>query len=319
MQPPTHDLFPAGTTESWQSMSLQTIDSRRRPMLNRPSVPKEHRPRPLTDRPNLMAVADIDGAVPAQHTRTRNQERDYTVDCSDIPGCVSHRPISLQHLGRHVNPLAPDYALPRGEHILAPSELRTIPVPRFLGDRMSTTDIDGTSPSSSPYAARAVRDPLCVSDIDGTSTSLARHVRYNSVRDTLNVEDINQKRSRGERSRSSSPRTVRTETNNPLSPSYTIYGAVVADDPQATSPAAARGLRRGVQYAMTTVDIDGASPQWRPEWAPPVGRQCHDPNDASDIAGARTRGELHKGMTSRRRVDPLDARYIGLDGKSSAR
>ena len=273
----------------------------------------------MTDRPNLMTTADIDGAVPASHTRTRNQERDYTVDCSDIPGCVPHRPISLQHLGRHVDPLAPEYTLASGRQILAPSEHVDVPEPRFLGDRMSTTDIDGTSPSSSPYAARAVRDPLRVSDIDGTSTSLARHARFNNHRDTLNVDDINQKRSRGERSRSSSPRTVRTESNNPLSPSYTIYGTVVADDPQTTSPAAARGLRRGVQYAMTTADIDGASPQWRPAWVPPVGRQGRDPNDASDIAGARTRGELHKGMTSGRRVDPLDARYIGLDGASCSR
>lgn len=203
---------------------------------------------------------------------------------------------------RCVNPLNPEYNLP--SFVAAPTVN-----PKFTRNSYDVSDIDGTK--SKPLFPLKQRQNHLVDDIEGAQSGWKpRHVRARHdaapLDYTLNVSDIT---GGGFRTR---------RATNPLAPSYRVNGMDVADDPVKSKPRALPKARDSPFYPLTTLDIEGAQPGWRPlpQMNPPLEARRHfrNTNYMGDIPGAQADTVKHSICTDRR-VDPLNPVYTSLDGE----
>ncbi len=108
---------------------------------------------------------------------------------------------------------------------------------------------------------------------------------------------------------------------NPLTPSYRVNGMDVADDPEKSRPRALPKAKDGPFYPLTTADIEGAAPGWRPlpQVNPPLEARRHfrNTNFMGDIPGAQADTVKHS-ICTERHVNPLNPVYTSLDGEPLA-
>lgn len=201
-----------------------------------------------------------------------------------------------------MNPLEPHYTLP--SFMLA----RNHP-PKFTRDSLDVSDIEGTW-SRRLYPTRG-RDSYLVDDIEGAQSGWKpRHVRARReaapLNHSLDVSDITGGGFQSQR------------TTNPLAPSYRVNGMEIADDPIKSRPRSLPKARDGPFNPLTTEDIEGAQPGWRPmpQMHPPLEARRHfrNTNFMGDIPGAQADTVKHSICTSRH-VNPLNPVYASLDGE----
>lgn len=108
---------------------------------------------------------------------------------------------------------------------------------------------------------------------------------------------------------------------NPLTPSYRVNGMDVADDPVKTRPRALPKAKDGPFYPLTTADIEGAAPGWRPlpQVNPPIEARRHfrNTNFLGDLPGAQADTVKHS-ICTERHINPLNPVYASLDGEPLA-
>lgn len=203
---------------------------------------------------------------------------------------------------RCVNPLEPEYTFP--SYVPAPNVS-----PKFTRDSYDVSDIEGTK--SRPLYRFLERKNHLVDDIEGAQSgwrprhSRARH-EAPPLDHSLNVGDIT---GGGFRTR---------RMTNPLTPSYRVNGMDIADNPVTSRPRSLPKARDGPFYPLTTVDIEGAQPGWRPmpQVNPPLEARRHfrNTNFVGDIPGAQADTVEHSICTNRH-VNPLYPLYSSLDGE----
>lgn len=92
----------------------------------------------------------------------------------------------------------------------------------------------------------------------------------------------------------------------------------VADDPVKSRPRALPKAKYGPFNPLTTADIEGATPGWRPlpQVNPPLEARRHfrNTNFMGDIPGAQA-DTLKHSICTERQVNPLDPVYASLDGE----
>lgn len=95
----------------------------------------------------------------------------------------------------------------------------------------------------------------------------------------------------------------------------------VADDPIKSRPRPMPKAKDGPFYPLTTADIEGATPGWRPlpQVNPPLEARRHfrNTNFMGDIPGAQADTVKHA-ICTKRHVNPLDPVYHSLDGEPLA-
>lgn len=95
----------------------------------------------------------------------------------------------------------------------------------------------------------------------------------------------------------------------------------VADDPVKSRPRPLPKAKDGPFYPLTTADIEGATPGWRPlpQVNPPLEARRHfrNTNFMGDIPGAQADTVKHS-ICTKRHVNPLDPVYHSLDGEPLA-
>lgn len=206
------------------------------------------------------------------------------------------------HTERCIDPLVPEYTLP-SFHV--PPTV----TPKFTRDSHDISDIEGTK--SKPLYPFAQRMNHLVDDIEGTWPGWKprhRRARHDSapLDYSLNVSDITGKAFRSRR------------LTNPLTPSYRVNGMDIADDPIKCKPRSLPKARDGPFNPLTTKDIEGAQPGWRPmpKMNPPMEARRHfrNTNFMGDIPGAQA-DTLKHSICTNRYVNPLDPVYTSLDGK----
>jgi hypothetical protein len=200
----------------------------------------------LTNKPDLYKPNDIAGSSSMRLHKDTNRV-DRRLQHEDIEGSKPKRSVFL-HAGRQVNPLDPDYKLPANTWTAPPE-------PRFLRDSYNVDDIAGTR--SQPLYKYKQRETFSCDDIEGAKAGWKpRHVRARldaPARDyTMNVHDITD----------SGFKTSRC--TNPLMPVYTVYGMVHEDHPVLSKPRALPKQLNTPYYTLTTADIEGAQPGWKP-------------------------------------------------------
>lgn len=248
-------------------------------------------------------VQDIDGTNSTRlHKGTNKPDRQLFLD--DIEGSKPRKK-GLFRTKRHVNPLEPQYILP--SYVAAPP----IEV-KFTRDSFDVSDIEGTK--SRPLHLFKQRNTHLVDDIEGAQSGWRpRHLRARReatpLNHSLNVSDIT---GGGFQSR---------RATNPLTPSYRVNGMDVADDPIKSRPRALPKARDTPFYPLTTTDIEGAQPGWRPmpQMNPPLEARRHfrNTNFIGDIPGAQADTVRHSICTDRQ-VNPLNPVYANLDGETLA-
>jgi hypothetical protein len=233
----------------------------------------------LTNKPDLYKPNDIAGSSSMRLHKDTNRV-DRRLQHEDIEGSKPKRSVFL-HAGRQVNPLGKGtavfvlYAFARSEQLFdtdqgllmidcmctdpdykLPANTWTAPPePRFLRDSYNVDDIAGTR--SQPLYKYKQRETFSCDDIEGAKAGWKpRHVRARldaPARDyTLNVHDITD----------SGFKTSRC--TNPLMPVYTVYGMVHEDHPVLSKPRALPKQLNTPYYTLTTADIEGAQPGWKP-------------------------------------------------------
>lgn len=105
---------------------------------------------------------------------------------------------------------------------------------------------------------------------------------------------------------------------NPLTPTYRVNGMDVADDPVKCRPRPPPKAKDGPFNPLTTADIEGATPGWRPlpQVNPPLEARRHfrNTNFMGDIPGAQADTVKHS-ICTERHVNPLNPVYASLDGE----
>jgi len=271
------------------------------------------------------AVEDIDGCKPEIKANRYTNRPNLTTNISDISGSASktlhprdpHKIIGLNltnddiegtkpqlytfKTGRAMDPLNPAYKVPS-------CKLEEAPVPKYMRETNQTTDISGTS--SRPLYQYAMRQNHTVDDIEGTQVGWRpRHQRHTDPdRDIINVQDIN----------TSGFKTLRV--TDPLNPCHYVNGMELRDDPL-SKPKGLPGARDGgwaPNLSLTTQDIEGAVPGWKPKHVNggiPEEHRRHfrNTNFVGDIAGAQADTLVH-GIRTMRVSDPMQPTYASLDG-----
>ncbi|KAG5182261.1 hypothetical protein JKP88DRAFT_164721, partial [Tribonema minus] len=254
----------------------------------------------ITKRPDLYNVNDISGACSLRLHRESNKP-DTTLLCADVNGLTLRRREFLR-TERHVDPLDPDYKLP--SYTAAPP-----PQPKFVRDSYSVDDIEGTHPK--PLYRYQQRENHSADDIEGTKCGWKpRHARARAEAPpldyALNVKDITDSGFKTQR------------CTNPLVPVYRCYGKEIADDPVESRPRALPPQKNAPFFSLTTADIEGAQPGWKPptQLHPPLEQRRHwrNTNYVGDIRGASADSVRHAIRTDRH-VDPLNPLYRSLDGE----
>ncbi len=145
-----------------------------------------------------------------------------------------------------------------------------------------------------------------VSDIAGATVRASQPAASHNR--TLDVSDI---LSDGKRK----PQRV----TDPQAPVHTIHGMVVKDD-ELSAPRSRHRETNTPFYALSTHDIEGAVPGWKPKHkmggvAPEKRRHFRNTNYVGDINGT-TAGTRQRGLRSNRVTDPNAPSYTPLEGRS---
>lgn len=114
-----------------------------------------------TNKP-IFLNSDIPGAQPKQLIRGRNV-RDNSLYIDDIDGTRRTIKDRMMRTNRHVNPLEPDYPMPK----FVPTEPIEVP---FKRDPLNISDIEGTKPK--PKKEFAPKSTMDITDIDGARPGL---------------------------------------------------------------------------------------------------------------------------------------------------
>eukprot|EP00940_MAST-03C_sp_MAST-3C-sp2_P002521 g2521.t1 len=292
--------------DRWRTMSLSTVnrDVKRTTLfgakpkaINVTSDIPGATVKPLYRFANKGKIQDIVGSKPSVPKQFRKDLRGRkTNDVSDIRGAARATPRFGSAVGRTTNPLNPTYNLPKSEPI-------PVPKPKFLGERMmDVSDIEGTKPHKLyKWKTRASGG---VADIEGAQADWrpSHKQRKGKPRDIMRVADII-----GEGRFRTSRRT------DPLDPVHTIHGRTVSADAQHSKPRRLPKKRNGPNLHGTR-DIPGAFPGWVPEIRKRFPRnQVRPTNRTDDIDGAGADSHAY-GLRSARRSNPLDPKYVGVDG-----
>jgi len=232
------------------------------------------------------------------HAENPNKQIGLNLTNDDIEGSKP-TPYTFKS-GRGVDPLNPTYKLPQcQDHKIEP--------PKFLRDTNQIDDIAGTR--SRPLFRFNQRGVNKVEDIEGAQVGWRpRHARGHRTRDIMAVQDINET---GFKS---------TRQSDPLNPSHFINGMEIKDDPKSKprQGPAARDAGKAPTFCLTTQDIEGAQPGWKPKHLNggiPEEKRRHyrNSNFIGDIQGAQADSKTH-GIRTMRMSDPMNPAYMSLDG-----
>jgi hypothetical protein len=269
-------------------------------------------------------VGGIDGCRPEIKANRYLNRPDLSIAVGDIKGTASrrlhpadpHKVIGLNltnddielskpraytfKTGRENDPLNPAYKVPS-------CKVENAPTPKFMRETNQLTDIGGTS--SKPLYRYEMRNNHVVDDIEGAQVGWRpRHQRRGPERDIINVQDINLSGYKSNR------------VTDPLNPVHYVNGMEISDDP-ASKPKTLPPARDGgwaPTLSLTTQDIEGAVPGWKPKHVNggiPEEHRRHfrNTNYIGDIAGTQADSLAH-GIRTMRVSDPMAPTYASLDG-----
>jgi hypothetical protein len=255
-----------------------------------------------TRRPNLTTdITDISGSASRTlHPTNPNKVIGLNLTNADIEGT---KPSPYTFKTQRVNdPLNPAYNLPS-------SYVEDAPVPKMMRETNQLTDIEGTAPK--PVFKYKMRNNHTVQDIEGCATGWRpRHARRDGpARDIINCQDINVSGFKSQR------------VTDPLNPVHYVNGMAHLDDPLSRPKGLPRGRDGGYAptLSLTTQDIEGAVPGWKPKHVNggiPEEHRRHfrNTNFVADIAGA-VADSLQHGIRTLRVSDPMQPNYRSLDGE----
>jgi hypothetical protein len=271
-------------------------------------------------------VKDIEGARPELRALRYTQRPNLTTDITDIGGSASrtlhpanpNKVIGLNLTNHDIegttpspctfktqranDPLNPNYKLPT-------SIVEEAPPPKFIRETNQLRDIEGTGPK--PVFKYKMRNNHTVQDIEGCATGWRpRHARRDGpARDIINCQDINVSGFKSQR------------ITDPLNPVHYVNGMAHLDDPLSRPKGLPRGRDGGYAptLSLTTQDIEGAVPGWKPKHVNggiPEEHRRHfrNTNFVADIAGAVADSLVH-GIRTLRVSDPMQPSYRSLDGE----
>lgn len=183
-----------------------------------------------------------------------------------------------------------------------------------MRDGHTVDDIAGTKPrirsTKTPSKERRPIDgTLRVDDIPGAQTHYTPESEKPPPRDMLGGKVVD---------KPGSHRFHSGRVTDPLDPVHKIHGRKVEPDPKFKPKGAPKG-RQGPEFSLTTQDIDGARPGWKPTHA--MGgvteekrRHFRNINFTGDIKGAQA-GTMRRALrTTRATTDPNARNYPSLDG-----
>jgi hypothetical protein len=238
---------------------------------------------------------DIDRSCPrALHIGLSKPE--YNLSNSDIE--KSKPQFQKFKTNRVVNPMKPEYQLPKAEII-------PVDPPKFIRDNINNDDIDGAKPKKPKYFK--TRDTMKIDDIDGTRSKPAP--KRSSSYSNLDYSDVTK------------DKFVTKRETNPLEPSYfhrvegdnvETIGQIEGSNPKA-SPKRIRGPN---SLNLDVNDIDGTKVGTKGlrAFKTHTRREFRNTNKTDDITGTQV-GSLMKGPKTNRIVNPLNPTYQLLGGK----
>lgn len=247
-----------------------------------------------TNRPQFLN-SEISGATSKPLTHARNVE-DKQLCLDDIEGTRHSIKDRMMRTKRHVNPLVPDYNLPKFYNT-------TVPETRFMRDSLDITDIEGTRPKPAKTNLFKIRDTMTTTDIVGAQAGWKPlHRRARMEAEPHNILDIPIATKNHDKfaDLSKKPKDL-------LDPHYHVNGMDYNDDPRWTKP------KRTPQYIADnhcnrTDDIEGASSGW--------GRiqrtEYRNLTSTQDIQGAQA-DTVIKSIKTDRLTCPLMPTYKDLD------
>ena len=232
---------------------------------------------------------DIDRAGPrALHLGLNKPE--YNLTNNDID--KSKPQFQKFQTKRVVNPMNPNYSLPKAEIIQAEP-------PKFIRDNITNDDIDGAKPKKPKYFA--TRETMKVDDIEGTKSKPYpnRKTRYSSY----DYSDVTNDKFKSKR------------VTNPLNPSYfhkTEDGKVEEiGNIEGSRPKVPNIRKRGPkEMSLNVNDIDGTqtSSKGLRAFKTHTRREYRQVNRTDDISGTQV-GSLLKAPVTNRVVNPLNPVY----------
>lgn len=258
---------------------------------------------PYVNKPTYACRSDdITGAKPIVPKQFRSYRAIRNVnDVSDIDG-TSSKPHYFS-TKRVTNPLDPEYKLgsmTEGKRVVPETSLVE---PKYLGERMMRVDdIEGTKPN--PLYRWKQRDTMSTDDIVGSKAGWKPvwKRRTGPPRKIMDVSDIV---SDGFKS---------SRVTDPLDPVHRIHGRELRIDERKSRPRPLPKRRNGPNLHQTR-DIPGAYPGWFPSHKRTQRGQVRPTNRTDDIKGAQA-DTCNHGLKSKRRLDPNDPQYVGVDGTS---
>jgi hypothetical protein len=303
------NLDPSWVKGKWRprSMTLQTIKNDNRNLYQEPretnklsdiSGAQPKRMREFNNgKSDSTSLSDIAGAQPRRLHVGLNKPSNFLVN--DIDGA---QPASRIFQSRRcVNPLSPKYELPSFKVPPPPSA-------KFVRDSFVTTGLEGAQPRKPIQFA--TRDNINVADIVGATPNVIKvnprvagdlKQGYEPVSCTPCVMDIAKEPHRS------------IQGTDPMRPVYIMHDVRIEDD-LGSYPRRAKAPREPF-YSLLTADISGAKSSTGYRCFPHIEKRkdFRQINDLSDVQGA-TADTYQRGLKSKRVTDPLDPRYVNLDG-----
>eukprot|EP01032_Pedospumella_encystans_P031072 gene31072-35066_t len=220
--------------------------------------------------------SDVQGSTSKALSWGRNV-RDNSLYIDDIDGTRHSIKDRMMRTGRHVDPLAPNYALPS----YVPAE---DPPTKFIKDPQNHSDIEGSFSKTKKYFA--TRDTMRIDDISGT--------RPKQLRGSLDPGSM------GYTGPEISAPTHRfkdrtTRVTDPNNPQYHVNGMDYADD-KYTKPKQPKAYIAD-NHLLQTKDITGATPGFKDTRF--ERREIRNINYIADIEGAHADSIKHSIVTNR--------------------
>ncbi len=248
---------------------------------------------------NFYNTNDVDGThpsvlIPKSVSPSRPNNRIISND--DILGSKPQK--NRLHITRHLNPLVPEYQLPK-------SHYKPATPPKHLRDTNKIDDIDGTKAKKILQFSDRIktRDVMHkYDDVMDKTTGYKVQPRREDLKEAMNpleVNDINDYR------------IFHTKrlNHNPLQPTYKVNGRVY-DVPDGTSPSKHFGNSSRTPFSLRTDDIpDLKAPHEHHvgKTFPVNRRQIREINKIDDIISKTTNFTTMK--TTSRSINPLDPKY----------
>ena len=251
----------------------------------------------FTNKPNLHQTQDIRGASSSVLHRATNKPDAFAT--LDIPGAQSDR--TYMHTSRCVDPQDPIYPMPgHSERVPQSGEPAQ---PKFLRCTLAIDDIEGTKPKKY-FKWKERSTSLNVDDIEGAKPrwKWRRRAQGTARPDSLCTKDINETEFRTKR------------VSDSLNPVYKINGMVIKDD-GGCKPKQTRQLTNVPFFSLQSSDIAGATCSYRRRKLEEARRQYRVTNIVSDIKNAQA-DSLHRGLKTLRVTNPLNPKYVSLDGST---